>query len=193
MTSQVFHLEMLLIVGSMSLVSWYGYRFEPSERRTALKANAAAGVWFLYLFWAGPPEIIESSFVRIGLFVLSLALAINVRRLVLGIEYLLVKHWADAPISSALRSGRSIDIGTTARLADRTPAFLVPGLRAFFHKRKAEQARALREKVDADALLAEAIVRRERAREEAEALKARRREKPDAWRNAVTPRVGRQR
>jgi len=193
MTSQVFHLVLLLSIGSMSFLSWYGYRFEPCGRRTALKANAAAGVWFLYLFWAGPPEIIESSFPRIGLFVLSLALAINTRRMLFGVEYLFVKHWANAPVSAALRSGRSIDVATTARLGDPSPAFLVPGLRIFFHKRKAEQARALREKVDADALLAEAIVRRERARDEAKTLKARRRERSDAWRQAATPRVGRER
>ncbi len=195
MTSQVFHLVTLLIVAAVSIVSWYGYRYEPCERRTALKCNAAAGIWFLYLFWAGPPEIIESSFVRSGLFVLSLALAINARRLLLGAEFLSVKHTADAAISSALRSGGPIDINTTAGLlGDRSfNIFLVPGLRSRFHRRQAEEARALREKVNADALLVEAIVRRERAREEAEALKARRRERPDAWREVLTRRVRRQR
>jgi hypothetical protein len=180
---------MLLVLGPMSLLSWYGYRSEPCERRTALKFIAAAGVWFLYLFWAGPPLLIESSFIRIGLFVLSLALAINAHRLLLGIDYLFVKHWADSAISSALRSGRPIDAATTIRLGDRSRAFLVPGLKIFFHKRKAEEARALRDKVYADAQLAEAIVRRERAREEAAAVSARRREKSDAWRKATRPRV----
>jgi len=184
---------MLLIIGAMSVVSWYGYRSEPCERRTALKFNAAAGIWFLYLFWAGPPPLIESSFVRSGLFVLSLALAINTRRLVLGAEFLFVKHTAYAAISSALRSGRSIGIETTATLGGRSSGFLVPGLRIFFHRRQAEQARALQEKVDADALLAEAIVRREKAREEAEAMKSRRRAGPDDWREVLTPRARRQR
>jgi hypothetical protein len=188
MTSSVFHLVMLLLVGTMSIASWYGYRAEPSERRTALKWNAAASVWFLYLFWAGPPAIIESNFERAGLFVLSLSLAINVRRILLGTEFLWVKHSAYASIISALRSGRSIGVETTMMLGGRSTGFIFPGLRIRFHKRQAEQARALRDKVTADALLAEAIVRRERAREQAAALKARRRAAPDAWRKVVAPR-----
>jgi len=193
MTSQAFHLIMLLLLAAMTLLSWCGYKAEPWERRTALRCNAMAGGWFFYLFWMGPPEFLEFSYARSGLVILSLALAINARRLFLGLEFLTVKHWADAPVSSALRSGRRVDFVTTVRLGDPPASFLIPGLRIFFHRRQAEQALALREKVRADALLAEAIVRRERAREQAEALEARRRAPPDAWREAVSPRFGRSR
>ncbi len=188
MTSVAFHFVMLVAVAAISLVAWYGYRLEPCERRTALKFNGLAGVWFLYLFWNGPPALLEESFVRGGLFVLSLVLAINARRLLLGLEYVLVRHWAAAPISSALRSGREIDVLITARLGDRTSDFFFPGLRIFFQRRKAEQARALWETVHADALLREAIVRRERARQEAETLLVRRRAASKAWQEATRPR-----
>ena len=194
MTSSVFHLVMLLLVGMMSIVSFYGYQAEPHGRRTALKWNVVAAVWFLYLFWAGPPAIIESSFERAGLFVLSFVLAVNARRILLGVEFLWVKHSAYASIMSALRSGRSIGVETTMMLGGRSTGFIFPGLRSHFHRRQAEQARALREKVTADALLAEAIIRRERAWEEAESLKSRRRAAPDAWREVVAPKKqGRQR
>jgi hypothetical protein len=188
MTSSVFHLVLLLLIGAMSIFCWYGYRAEPAERRTALKWNAVASVWFTYLFWAGPPAILESNFDRAGLFVLSLSLAINARRILLGIEFLWVKHDAYEAIISALRSGRSIGVETTMTLGGRSTGFIFPGLRIHFLRRQAEQARALRERVAADALLAEAIVRRERAWEEAETLKSRRRAAPDAWRERVAPR-----
>ena len=191
MASQSFHLVMLMLVGAISLVSWHGYRFEPWDRKTALKLNALAGAWFAYLLWRGPPEIIESSFIRSGIAVLAFVLAMNTRRLVLAAELLVVRHWAHGAISSALRSGEPIAADIPIRLGDRPSDFPVPGLRVFFHRRQAALARALRDKVDADALLAEAIVRRERAREEAEAVKARRRAAPDAWRDGL--RQGRQR
>jgi len=91
------------------------------------------------------------------------------------------------------RSGRSIGVETTMMLGGRSTGFIFPGLRIHFHRRQAEQARVLREKVTADALLAEAIVRRERAREQAEVLKIRRRAAPDAWRGGVAPKRRRQR
>lgn len=189
MTSQSFHLVMLMLVLAMSLVSWHGYRFEPWDRKTALKWNAVAGAWFAYLLWQGPPEIIESSFIRSGIAVFAFALAVNTRRLLLAAELLVVRHWAHGSISSALRSGEPIAADVPIRLGDRPSDFPVPGLRIFFHKRQAELARVLRDKVNADALLAEAIVRRERAREEAEAVKARRRAGPDAWRERLSQRA----
>lgn len=190
MTSQSFHLVMLMLIGAMSFVSWHGYRFEPWERKTALKWNAVAAAWFAYLLWRGQPEFLEESFIRSGLVVLCFALAVNARRLILGFELLVVKHWAHSAIVSALRSGEPIGVEITVRLGDRTPGFPLPGLRSFIHRRQAQQARALREKVDADARLAEAIVRRERAREEAEAVKARRRAGPDAWRERLSQHQG---
>jgi hypothetical protein len=193
MTSSVFHLVLLLLIGAMSIFSWYGYRAEPAERRTALKWNAVVAVWFTYLFWAGPPAILESNFDRAGLFVLSLSLAINARRTLLGIEFLWVKHYAYEAIISALKSGRSIGVETTMTLGGRSTGFIFPGLRIHFLRRQAEQARALRERVAADALLAEAIVRRERAWEEAQTLKSRRRAAPDSWRDRVVRKPKRQR
>jgi hypothetical protein len=185
MTSQSFHLVMLMLIGAMSIVSWHGYRFEPWDRKTALKWNAVAGAWFAYLLWRGPPEIIEPSFIRSGLAVFAFVLAMNTRRLLLAAELLVVRHWAHGSISSALRSGQPIAADIPIRLGDRRSDFPVPGLRIFIHKRQAELARVLRDKVNADALLAEAIVRRERAREEADAVKARRRAGPDAWRERL--------
>jgi hypothetical protein len=187
MTSSVFHIVLLLLIGVMSVFSWYGYRAEPAERRTALKWNAVVAVWFTYLFWAGPPAILESNFDRAGLFLLSLTLAMNARRILLGIEFLWVKHAAYEAIISALRSGRSIGVETTMTLGGRSTGFIFPGLRIHFLRRQAEQARALRERVAADTLLAEAIARRERAWEEAETLKSRRLAAPDAWRERVAP------
>lgn len=184
MTSQVFHLVMLLVIGAVSFVSMYGYRIEPWERKSALRWNVAAAAWFFYLFWVGMPEFIESRFILNGLIVLGLALAISARRFFLGLEYLFVKHSAYADVASALRAGTRIDAeATTFLLGDRSVNSLVPGLRRHLHRRQADEAEALREKVQADALLAEAIVRRERAREEAELLKSRRRERSaDTWR-----------
>ena len=72
-------------------------------------------------------------------------------------------------------------------LGGRSTGFIFPGLRIHFLRRQAEQARALRERVAADTLLAEAIARRERAWEEAETLKSRRLAAPDAWRERVAP------
>jgi len=187
MTSQSFHLVMLMLVGAMSVVSWHGYRFEPWDRKTALKCNALAGGWFAYLLWQGPPVIIESSFVASGIAVFAFVLAANTRRLLLATELLVVRHWAQGSISSALRSGEPIAADIPIRLGDRPSDFPVPGLRIFFHRRQTELARALRDKVNADTLLAEAIVRREKAREEAEAAKARRRAGPDAWRDRMSP------
>lgn len=188
MTSQSFHLVMLILVGGMSVVSWHGYRFEPWERKTALKWNVVAGAWFAYLLWRGPPEFIEPSFIRSGLAVFAFLLAVNARRLLLGFELLVIKHWAEPAISSALRSNEPINAEVPIRLSDRTADFPIPGFRSFCHRRQAALARALREKVNEDALLAEAIVRREKAREAAEAAKARRRAGPDAWRERLSPR-----
>jgi len=186
MTSQSFHLVMLMLLGAISFVSWHGYRFEPWERKTAVKWNTVAGAWFLYLIWAGPPEFIEASFIRSGIAVFSFALAVNARRLLLGFELLFVKHWADTAISTALKSGEPIAAEVPVRLTDPSGVFPVPGLRSFLHRRQAAQARALRDKVNADAQLAEAIVRRERAREEVEVMRARRRAKPNEWRRGQT-------
>ena len=187
MTSQSFHLLMLILIGSMSCVSWHGYRFEPWERKTALKWNLVAAGWFGYLLWKGVPEIIEPSFIRSGLAVFAFVLALNARRLILGFELLVVKHWAAPTIFSALRSNEPISADVTIRLGDRTGDFAIPGLRTFINRRQAALTRAIREKVNEDALLAEAIVRREKAREEALAAKARRRAAPDEWRQRLHP------
>jgi hypothetical protein len=178
---------MLILIGGMSVVSWHGYRFEPWERKTALKWNLVAAAWFGYLLWKGVPEIIEPSFVRSGLAVFAFVLALNARRLILGFELLVVKHWAEPAIFSALRSNEPISAEVTIRLGDRTGDLHIPGLRTFINRRQAALTRAVREKVNEDALLAEAIVRREKAREEAEAAKARRRAAPDEWRQRLHP------
>lgn len=192
MTSQVFHLVMLVLVGAMSLVSWHGYRHEPWERKTALKWNAIAGLWFFYLVWNGTPDIVEEGAFRYGLAAFSFLLAVNIRRLLLGVEFLFTRHWAEHAISAALRSGAPIDAQTTSGLLESPPiAFTIPGLRSRLHLLRARHAHALREKVTADALLAEAIVRRERAREEAEVLISRRMAGPNAWRTAAGQRAGR--
>lgn len=193
MTSQVFHLVMLVAVGAMGFVSWHGYRYEPWERKTALKWSAAAAGWFGYLVWAGAPEFLEGTFVETGLLVLGVVAAINARRLLLGIEFAFARHWAASPILSALRSGAAIDAATMTSLLDDRPVFFIPGLRYRLHRLRAAQAQALQDKVTADALLVEAIVRRERARQEAEILRARRMAGPDAWREAAGARVGRHR
>lgn len=190
MTSQVFHLVMLLTIGAVSFVSMYGYRTEPWERKSTLRWNAVAAVWFFYLLWVGTPEFIESRFILNGLIVLGLVLAISARRFFLGLEYLFVKHSAYDAIAAALRAGAPIDAEATPfLLGDRTMNSLVPGLRRHLHRRQAEQAEALREKVQADALLTEAIIRREKAREEAELLKSRRRARADAWREVAGSRA----
>jgi hypothetical protein len=187
MTSQSFHLVMLMLIGAMSIVSWHGYRFEPWDRKTALKWNAVAAAWFGYLLWKGVPEIIEPSYIRSGLAVFAFVLALNARRLLLGFELLVIKHWAGPAIFSALRSNEPISADVPIRLGDRSGDLPIPGLRTFINRRQAALARAIREKVNEDALLAEAIVRREKAREEAAALKARRRAAPDEWRQRLHP------
>jgi hypothetical protein len=177
---------MLLLVGGMSFVSWHGYRHEPWERKTALKLNAVVGAWFFYLLWVGPPAFVDGSYVEGGLAILAFALAVNARRLMHGAELLFVRHWAENAITNALQEGQPIGAEVPVRLKDPSGTFPVAGLRTFFHRRRAAQARALRDKVNADAELAEAIVRRERARAEAEILRARRRAKPDEWRRGQT-------
>jgi len=186
MTTQSFHLVMLMLVGAMSFVSWHGYRHEPWERKTALKLNAVAGAWFFYLLWAGPPAFAEASYVEGGLVILGFALAVNARRLMHGLELLFSRHWAENAINNALQAGEPIGAEVPVRLKDPSGVFPVPGLRTFIYRRRAAQARALREKVNADAQLAEAIVRRERARAEAEIMRSRRRAKPDEWRRGQT-------
>ena len=120
MTSQSFHLIMLMLIGAMSVVSWHGYRFEPWDRKTALKWNAVAAAWFGYLLWKGVPEIIEPSFIRSGLAVFAFVLALNARRLLLGFELLVIKHWAGPAIFSALRSNEPISADVPIRLGDRS-------------------------------------------------------------------------
>ena len=127
MTSQSFHLIMLTLIGAMSVVSWHGYRFEPWDRKTALKWNVAAATWFGYLLWKGVPEIIEPSFIRSGLAVFAFVLALNARRLLLGFELLVIKHWAGPAIFSALRSNEPISADVPIRLGDRWATSLFPG------------------------------------------------------------------
>jgi hypothetical protein len=194
MTSQVFHLVMLALVGAFSFVCWYGYAYEPWERKTAIKLNVIAASWFLYLLWAGSPQIVEDTFVRSDLAVLAVVCAVGVKRFLLGIEFAFTRHWAASPILTALRAGTPIDAATTAGLLESRPmALTVPGLRCRLHRLRARHAQALRDKVNADALLAEAIIRRERAREEAEILRSRRAAGPDAWRAAAGVRFSRHR
>jgi hypothetical protein len=190
MTAQIFYLTVLGCVALMSFASWFGY--ESWERKTALKWNAAAAVWFFFLFWAASSQAIETTLPQSSLLILSLLLAINARRLLLAAEALLVKHSAADDISEALRSMTPIDTELAFQLRGGSAAsdFPVPGLRGRFHRRQAALARALRDRVQADTLLAEAIVRRERAREEAEVLLARNRWGPDATRELFHIRPG---
>ena len=177
---KLFHLLMLFLVLGITFVSWHGYKPHEDER-TALKWDAGFAIWFLFLLLAaGPsdPRSGPSGFVGAGFLVIALALAINARRLFLGWEYLFVKHPAEHAVSSALRSGEPIDGSAISGVvsADEPEDVLFPSLHARFNARRAERARALRDKLNADAELAEAIVRRERARAEARETQARSRD-----------------
>ena len=79
-------------------------------------------------------------------------------------DYYLVRHPADSIVTAALRERQALD--ATALQAALTPAPSALALaKPLYHtKNQTENARALRQKLDADALLAQAAVRRERAR-----------------------------
>lgn len=119
-------------------------------------------------FFAGPPAPTDFSqpmdvYQGIAIGTLVLWLFVSFKRLYMGCHYLLVSHPASPIVLPALRSGKSVDtksLGQTLRegAAD-------PGSRStVYYENQAAKAHVLKEKLDADAEIAEAIIRRERAR-----------------------------
>jgi hypothetical protein len=106
----------------------------------------------------------------------------HVPEIIRWLDYFFVKHPAEDSIASALERAEPIDARAVSEaLTPRDPGgFLVP---AFHYKHQTESARALAEKLRADAELAEAIVRRERARAEAKEVEA---DAAQAWRNVLS-------
>jgi len=80
-----------------------------------------------------------------------------------GCHYLFVRHPTEPIVMPALRSGDAIDHKALAKTLreEADDAGFKP---VFHYKNMAEKARQVREKLDADADIAEATIRRERAR-----------------------------
>ena len=85
------------------------------------------------------------------------------KKFLAGWHYLFVRHPTEPIVTPALRSGDAIDHKALAKALRKEMDD--EGFKPVFHyKNLAEKARQMREKLDADAEIAEATIRRERAR-----------------------------
>lgn len=80
-------------------------------------------------------------------------------------DYLLVQHPAEPIVNSALRRGKELDTIALQDALTPTISELALGKPLYHYKNQTKKARALKEKLDEDASLAQAAIRRERARD----------------------------
>jgi hypothetical protein len=82
-----------------------------------------------------------------------------------GMEIFFSRHPADALVANALWAGHPIHAEhMRAALMPNIYEIANPGETTSYYRRETEKVRALKEKLDADAALAESVIRRERAR-----------------------------
>jgi Skp family chaperone for outer membrane proteins len=118
------------------------------------------------------PQPMPELWALLALMPTGILLLFYLPRFVIGCDYLFRKHPAAAVVVPAVRKGTALN---ASKLADA----LTPDLRdmelrkpAFKHKHDVEKARALKEKLDADAELADAAIQREQKRAELQRKRA---------------------
>jgi hypothetical protein len=124
---------------------------------------AAFRIFFAFVFalFLYPVSLINH-WVAYGIWGVPFAVAYG-KRFISGLHYIFVRHPTEPIITPALRSGDAIDHKALGETLLREANDL--GLKPQFHyQNQAKHARAMKEKLDADAEIAEATIRRERAR-----------------------------
>jgi hypothetical protein len=120
------------------------------------------------MLFDGPPittDLLQNTapFTAIAWLSLLLWILFSAKRLYMGLYWTFVQHPAEPLVGLALQAGKPIDGIALAHTLNE--GALDTGVKSTFHyKQQAEKARVLREKLDADADIAEATIRRERAR-----------------------------
>jgi hypothetical protein len=122
----------------------------------------------MQFIWTGPIRLLLLSVTYVGIpgFLLCLLVPFlcGIPRVISGLDFMLRKHPAEPVVLSALRNGKAIDTGAVVNALMPEPGDLGARRPVFRSKNQAARARAAKEKLDADAALAEAVERRERAR-----------------------------
>jgi hypothetical protein len=112
------------------------------------------------------PQIASELFAFLSLLPFLILFVFYVPRFIAGWDWLSRKHPAEPVVAPALRTGSAINAHKLADVLTPDPRDLDLRKPAFRHKHDAEKAKALKEKLDADADLAEATIRREQKRAE---------------------------
>ena len=124
---------------------------------------AALRIFFAFMFalFLYPASLINH-WVAYGIWGVLFAVVYG-KRFISGCHYIFVRHPTEPIITPALRSGDAIDhkaLGETLLREANDP-----GLKPQFHyENQAKHARAMKQKLDGDTQIAEATIRRERAR-----------------------------
>jgi hypothetical protein len=118
--------------------------------------------------WTGPVQLLVLSVSYVGIpgFLLCLLIPFiyGIPRVISGLDFMLRKHPAESAVLSALHAGKPIDPDAIGDALMPKASSLKAAQPVFRSKNQAARARAVKEQLDADAALAEAIERRERAR-----------------------------